>query len=85
MTDPPQRPILHPGSTIKTMQCALCGVQWEYAEVPVHIPKDHTDADWEAYRVANGLTDPYPRFLVVDPPPSKETPGQRALRRGIKL
>ena len=78
------RVVIHPGSVVTEVKCALCGVQWKRAEVPVHIPNDHTDADWEAYRVANGLTNPYPRFLVVESVLPHTAQERLAMRLGTK-
>jgi len=61
------------------LQCVIpsCAVQWKKGAkpAPVHIPNNpHTQAQWDAYKAAHNLTDPYPQFTVVGAPPATKPP-----------
>ena len=56
------------------LTCTLCGQLWDKTAsvLQPHTPAaGHTEADWDAWRIAQGYPDgaPYPRFALVNPPP----------------
>jgi len=55
-----------PVTVAPDMKCTLCGAIW-IQMVPAC---SHTEAEWDAYKTANSLSDPYRRW--TDPPPAKE-------------
>ena len=62
-----------PATTLKpylyVRKCMLCGSEWNSDQAEVHTPPGrHSPADWEAYRVAHGLGEAYPRYAIVNPP-----------------